>query len=173
MNINYVLTIDPGKATGVAVGRYSITMPMEVIFTGIIPGGTQGFCEWLYNTRDVKTIMESDCSYNFPDDYDELDFDLDVVCENFALRGGDFAPDLEPLRIEGVVIDHFGSIVNWHSPADKSLVGDKFLKRHDLWQTGADVGHSDARDSNDALLHLFAHAMKIRHLPSLEAYWRD
>jgi len=172
MDINYVMAIDPGKATGVAVGRYSITMPMEVIFTEIVTGGTYGFAEWLHNTQDGKTIIDNDCSYNFPDEYDDLEYYLDIVCENFKLRGGNFAPDLEPLRIEGVIMDHFGNIVNWHAPADKSLVGDDFLKEHDLWLTGKDVDHEDARDANDAMLHLFAHAKRIRHMPTLEAYWR-
>ena len=99
-----------------------------------------------------------------------------IPCEPYVstlkLRGGNFAPDLEPLRIEGVIMDHFGNIVNWHAPADKSLVGDDFLKEHDLWLTGKDVDHEDARDANDAMLHLFAHAKRIRHMPTLEAYWR-
>jgi hypothetical protein len=172
MNINYVMAIDPGKATGVAIGRYSIQDPIEVIFTGIIRGGTYGFAEWLFNTRDAKTIIDNDCSYNFPDEYDSLDYHLDVVCENFKPRGGNFIPDLEPLRIEGIIMDHFGNIVNWHSPADKSMVGDDFLKKHGLWLTGKDVDHDDARDANDATIHLFAHAMRIRHIPTLEAYWR-
>lgn len=172
MDINYVMAVDPGKATGVAFGRYSITMPMEVIFTGIIGGGTYGFAEWLHNTHDGRTIIENDCSYNFPENYDDLDYHMDVVCENFKLRGGNFAPDVEPLRIEGVIMDHFGSVVNWQAPADKSMIGDDFLKKHDLWLTGKDVDHEDARDANDAMIHLFVHAMRIRHMPTLETYWR-
>lgn len=172
MDINYVMAVDPGKATGVAFGRYSITMPMEVIFTGIIGGGTYGFAEWLHNTHDGRTIIENDCSYNFPENYDDLDYHMDVVCENFKLRGGNFAPDVEPLRIEGVIMDHFGSVINWQAPADKSMIGDDFLKKHDLWLTGKDVDHEDARDANDAMIHLFVHVMRIRHIPTLEAYWR-
>jgi len=172
MNINYVMAIDPGKATGVCIGRYSIQDPLQVIFTEIVSGGTYGFAEWLFKTQDGKTIIENDCSYNLPEEYEEIDYHLDVVCENFKLRGGNFIPDLEPLRIEGVVMDHFGNIVNWHSPADKSMVGDDFLKKHGLWLTGKDVDHEDARDANDATIHLFAHAMRIRHIPTLEAYWR-
>jgi hypothetical protein len=172
MNINYVMAIDPGRATGVAIARYSIEMPMEVIFTGIIRGGTYGFAEWLHNTHDGKVIIENDCSFNFPENYEELDYHMDVVCESFKIRGGNFIPDLEPLRIEGIVMDHFGSIVQWHTPADKAMVSDDFLKEHDLWLTGKDVDHEDARDANDAMLHLFVHAMRIRHIPTLETYWR-
>jgi hypothetical protein len=38
--------------------------------------------------------------------------------------------------------------------------------------TGKDVDHEDARDANDAMIHLFVHAMRIRHIPTLETYWR-
>lgn len=172
MNVNYILAVDPGRATGVAIGRYTLTDPLEVIFTGIIPGGTVGFAEWLYNTNDAKSIVENDCSYNFPDEYDHLDWHLDIACEVFKPRGGNFAPDSEALRIEGVIIDHYGNIVNWHTPAEKSLVGDDFLKKHDLWVTGRDVDHTDGRDANDAQIHLFVYMMRHRHIPTLEAYWR-
>jgi hypothetical protein len=173
MEIDYVMAVDPGQATGVAIARYSATMPMEVLFTEIVSGGAHGFAVWLHHTRDGKTIVENDCSYNFPEEYDELDYHFGVVCENFKLRGGNFAPDLEPLRIEGILMDHFGTNIEWHSPADKSLIGDAFLKENDLWLTGRDVGHEDARDANDAIIHLFVHAMRIRHLPTLELYWRN
>jgi hypothetical protein len=172
MAINYVMAIDPGKATGIAIGRYSDMMPMEIVFTGIVSDGVRGVALWLHHTRDGKTIMENDCSYNYPEDYDDLDYHLDVVCENFNLRGGNFTPDLEPVRIEGVLIDHFGSIVTWQSPADKKMVGDDFLKSHGFWVTGADVDHEDGRDANDAMLHLFAHAMRTRHMPTLRTYFK-
>jgi len=165
------MAVDPGVATGVAIGRRSVSMPLEVIFTGIIPGGVMGFSEWLYLTDDGKSIMERDCQKNFPEDFANMDWHFDVVCETFKLRGGNFAPNLEPLRIEGVIMDHFGSIVKWHTPADKTLINDEFLKKHDLWQTGKDVGHEDGRDANDALLHLFINSMRTRHIPTLEAYW--
>lgn len=172
MTIQYVMAIDPGKATGIAIGRYSDMMPMEVVSTNIVTNGVYGFAEWLHNTNDGKAIIKKDCSYNYPEDYDNLEYHLDVVCENFNLRGGNFTPDLEPVRIEGVLIDHFGSIMKWQSPSHKSLVGDRFLKEHELWQTGKDVGHEDGRDANDALLHLFAYVMRSKHNPTLEAYWR-
>jgi len=172
MSINYTMAVDPGMATGVAIGRHSVDMPLDVIFVGIIGDGVQGFCEWLYRTRDGKAVVEADCSRSFPEDYATLNFHLDVVSENFKLRNNKFAANLEPLRIEGVLIDHFGNKVSWQSPADKSIVGDEFLKKNDLWQTGKNVGHEDGRDANDALLHLFANAMRTRHIPTLEAYWR-
>jgi hypothetical protein len=172
MSVDYYLAVDPGQATGVAVGRIAEELPLEVIYTAIVPFGTQGFIDWLEQTNNGKAITELDCMKNFPDQYAEIDYHLDVVCERFRLRGGNFTPDLEPLRIEGVLIDRFGSVVHWQEPSDKTLVGDKFLRENDLWVTGKDVGHTDGRDANDALMHLFARALKMRHYPTIDAYWR-
>jgi hypothetical protein len=171
MKIIYVLAVDPGQATGVAIGRYTDELPLKVIFTGIINGGTYGFSKWLDDTNDCGSIIDKHMCDNA---LSPIGAELRVVSENFKLRGGNFAPDLEPLRIEGVLIDHFwDTSLSWQAPADKGLVGDEFLKRHNLWLTGKDVDHTDGRDANDALLHLFAFAMKTKHRPTLEAYWRS
>lgn len=172
MSIDYYMAVDPGKATGVAIGRMSKDSPLEVIYTAIIQGGTLGFIDWLEEVNNGIAITELDCMANFPKEYASIDYHLDVICETFKLHGGRFSPDLEPLRIEGVLMDRFGLIIKWQNPSDKAMVGDDFLKENNLWMTGSTVGHTDGRDANDALLHLFAYSMKIKHGPTLEAYWR-
>lgn len=172
MSVDYYLAVDPGKATGVAIGRLTPEEALEVIYTAIIPNGAQGFIEWLEMTHEGRDITELDCMANFPREYSNIDYHLDVICETFHLRGGVVNPDLEPLRIEGILLDRFQSVVHWQHPSDKILIGDDFLKENDLWVTGSQVGHTDGRDANDALLHLFAYTMKKKHLPTLEAYWR-
>lgn len=172
MSVDYYMAVDPGQATGVAIGRLSKEEPLEIIYTAIIQGGTRGFVDWLQETRNGRAITEMDCMMNYPKEYASIDYHLDVVCETFQTRGNRFAADLEPLRIEGVLIDRFGTVTHWQHPSDKILVGDDFLKKHDLWTTGSQVGHTDGRDANDALLHLFAYTMKKKHTPTLEAYWR-
>ena len=172
MSVDYYMSIDPGKATGIAIGRMTEELPLEVVYRAIIPDGTFGFIEWLHRTRDGKAIVEEDCLKNFRERYMELDWHLDVVCENFRVLSTDFKPNVEPLRIEGVIMDHFGSAVNWQQPSDKKLVGDEFLKKNNLWLTGKEVNHADGRDANDAMLHLFARALKSKHGPTLEKYWK-
>ena len=172
MSVDYYMAIDPGEATGIAIGRITEDDAMEVVYTAIVPGGTTGLINWLENTGNGRHITEFDCMRNYPKQYDEIDYHLDVICETFRVMATRFTANVEPLRIEGVIMDRFGSVVHWQQPSDKKLVGDSFLKEHDLWQTGKALGHSDGRDANDALLHLFAFAMKRKHIPTLEAYWR-
>ena len=173
MTVDYYLAIDPGMATGVAIGRVTEDEPMEVIYKAIIQGGVYGFAEWLYNSRNGKSWAEEDCSKNFPDQYASLDWHINVVCETFRVMATQFTPNVEALRIEGVVMSTFPRVIEWHKPSDKVLVGDEFLKKHGLWVTGKDVGHSDGRDANDAMLHLFAHALKLRHQPTIKQFWRN
>ena len=172
MTIEYIFAVDPGKATGVAFGRISELEAVEIIYAGIIPGGTQGFIEWLDLTDDGYYVARADCEKYYPDEYRRMDYQVNVVSEMFQARMNRFVPDLEPVRIEGVLIDRFRKHMNWQSPLDKTLVGDEFLKRHDLWLTGSMVEHIDGRDANDALLHMFAYLMKRKHVPTLSYYWR-
>lgn len=171
MSVDYYMAIDPGRATGIAIGRMTEELPMDVIYKAIIPEGTVGFAEWLWKMRYGRAVIEEDCLNNFPDSYLTLDWHLDVVCENFRVLSTDFKPNVEPLRIEGIIIDRFGKSVHWQQPSDKKMIGDDFLKEQGLWTTGKKMGHTDGRDANDAMLHLFAYALKSKHEPSLRAYW--
>jgi hypothetical protein len=172
VTVEYIFAVDPGKATGVAFGRITDVEAVEVIYAGIIPGGTSGFIEWLNLTDDGYYVARHDCEKYYPEEYNKMDYQVNIVSEVFQAKMNPFVPDLEPVRIEGVLIDRFGKQLNWQKPLDKSLVGDEFLKLHDLWLTGAGVGHTDGRDANDALLHMFAYLMKRKHLPTLSYYWR-
>jgi len=172
VSVDYYMAVDPGMATGVAIGRVTEEEPLEVIYVGIIPQGAQGFIDWLEFTSNGKAITEMDCMKHFPNEYANIDYHLDIICETFQLRGGVINPNLEPLRIEGIILDRFQSAIHWQHPSDKMLIGDEFLKEHDLWLTGSQVNHEDGRDANDALQHLFAHMAKKRHLPTLHEYWR-
>ena len=171
MTVHYIIAFDPGKATGVAIGRRTDIYPLEVINIGIIPNGVHGFIDWMDQTNGGLNITQHDCLAYFPDFYVEADWDHTIIAEKFTLRNVKFTPDVEPARIEGVLMDRYTRI-EWQQPSDKQLVGDAFLKRHGLWVTGKKVGHSDGRDANDALLHLFAHSMKTGHVPTLECYWQ-
>ena len=172
MTVEYIFSVDPGKATGVAFARITEKEAAEVVYAGIIPGGLDGFIEWLELTDDAYYVARTDCAMYHPDEYKRMDYQVNIVAEVFQSRMNRFVPDLEPVRIEGVLIDRFGKQVNWQKAQDKAMVGDEFLKNHGLWITGSMVDHEDGRDANDALLHLFAYLMRRKHKPTLDYYWR-
>jgi len=150
--MTFLLTFDPGKSTGIALGEYSDSDPYKLVKVWQTQNGLHGVLEWLGEHYGM---------------YDER-----AVSESFILRKTPFMPDVEPLRIEGALMVMYPEIV-WQQPSDKHHVPDSILKEHGLWQTGKPLGHVDGRDANDAIIHALAFLKKNRHVPTLKKYWRD
>jgi hypothetical protein len=148
-----VMAIDPGKATGIARFAYREDLPLELVDAYTVPGGLDGILERPWLIEDAIGAFA-------------------VPFEQFVLSAGNaFTPDLEAVKIEGG-LQAVGVTLNRQSRSDKALVGDSMLKRHGLWRTGKQVGWKDGRDANDAIIHGLAWAMKRRHRPTIERYWK-
>ena len=147
--MTWLLSIDPGVATGIALGWYEETHPYERTDVWIVKGGLDGFLEWY------------DTTYIIADKW---------VAERFVLRDNDFVANTEPLRIEGAM-EALRLHPTYQLRTDKALCKDEVLKEHGLWVTGKMVGHSDGRDANDATIHALAYLKKQKHLPTLKKYW--
>lgn len=151
-----ILSIDPGESTGVAFGEYSDTDGYELVDCTQIQGGANGFLQWAVDNH-----------------FYDLHPELVVVSEKFVLRSSNqFVANVEPVRIEGVMLALWGSDrVVYQQRSDKTLVDDRVLKRHGLWQTGKEHGWVDGRDVNDAIIHGLAFLKKAHHRPTLRKYW--
>ena len=55
--VSYVLTIDPGKSTGIVLGVYGEKVPYTRIQYWQVEDGTQGFCEW-YEEHDGGMVRK-------------------------------------------------------------------------------------------------------------------
>lgn len=152
------LAVDPGQATGVAIGRYLPDEPWKLVHADIVHGGLLGFMDWWMN--DLP-------SHELPVAYDE------TVVEKFILRAAEAVPDVEALRIEGFIVGQLAQEPIWQLRTAKSAVPDQVLKNHDLWQTGKMVNHTDGRDANDAIIHSLVRMKNIRHIPTLAKYFGD
>ena len=151
-----IMSIDPGKSTGVAFGTYSDTEPYRLVDAFQIPGGMRGFYEWLTTEH-----------------FTELDEDYVVVSEKFVLRSSNkFVADLEPVMIEGLMYALWGDRIAYQQRSDKALIGDRILKEHGLWQTGSQHGWVDGRDANDAIIHAIAYLFKTHHKPTLKYFFK-
>lgn len=158
MNMNYVLSIDPGKTTGWAVGQYDEKTPYTVMDFGITHDGMDGFTTWW---RRHTNRLEG---WGFFGDY-EL---ITVVVEGFALSGGNnFVANLDGVEIIGFlkgVVDYL--VIQKRT--DKALVHDDILKRNGMWYTGKQVGHTDGRDVNDAVIHGIVYAIRQKNQPTMK-----
>lgn len=148
-----LLTIDPGLATGYAIGYYDDETPYILKETFIVHDGVYGLADLVAN----GDLLER---------YDEL------IIENFIVRPNQ---PVDPIALE--VIGYMKG-VSWVEPimrlrSDKGKKGfmDSVLKKHGLWQTGKMVGHKDGRDANDAIIHALTWlCFKQKHQPTIERY---
>lgn len=167
------MSIDPGLSTGLAVGHYTEDTPLKITGRQQFAGGLQGFLEW--QGGDI---------------WDLADGSVLVISEKFTPRPNEkfnlTLKSVEPLRIEGALVA-MGMMPDypdprWRSPAAQYFSGGanlterkkksrQFLKDHDLYITGKDVGQKDADDAISATLHLIAYMRHINHLPTLKHYF--
>lgn len=191
--MTYILAIDPGLSSGIVLGKFSDTEPFERVAFWQVEGGLAGFLEWAdrhwtWDSEDFWYALIAKGLY-------VLENDLLVVAEKFTpLNNKGFSHTLdsvEPLRIEGALValglmpaEFPDAEHRWQRPAQMYTHGgtDKasrlrasraWLKSHGLLVTGKQVGCKDANDVNSAQLHLFAHLRKIRHAPTLSAFWPE
>lgn len=148
-----ILSIDPGLATGIAYGYYDEETEYRLRDAWVVHGGVEGVAELYWNSEFLQNPME------------------ELVVENYIMGHGPQDPvALEVIGfIKGV---HQSPIFTLQKRSDKKLVPDKLLRDHGLWKTGKDVGHTDGRDVNDAIIHGIAYLFKSRHAPTLEHYYR-
>lgn len=152
----FLVTVDPGESTGVALGSFGDDKPYTLIETWQPRGGAEGF-------RDF--IEENGFNFGHADHV--------KVAELFVLRSAEKdgrVPNIEPKKIEGLMLAWHWDVIYQHRWM-KANVKDQVLKDHGLWQTGKRFDHPDGRDANDAIVHALAYLKSKRHLPTLRKYW--
>lgn len=153
----YVLSFDPGIATGWAYGHFSNHHPYSVEGVGVIHGGLEGFTEWW-----ASDLVRAEYQANH------------IVIEGFRSRSGQpFAPNLDGVEIIGFLRGtlHALKVPSFYTmqwPTDKALVPDSTVKALGFWQTGKMVNHTDGRDANDAIIHGLAYMLKQKHEPTIK-----
>lgn len=191
-----LVSIDPGKSTGVAVGRYTKSEPFKLTHVYQFDGGVEGF---LANFLFVRSIQDEPYPLDFLSIGENWGTDTGIqyhvapdtgptfVVEKFTARGGanNFAyktDALEPLRVEGAILA-MGIDPIWRSPQHQYIAGGKgseakkrqaaWLKEHGFYVTGKTVGCKDADDARSATAHALSYLRSIKHKPTLDKYFRE
>lgn len=154
--MSYVLGIDPGLTTGVALLEIPDNAPARADLLDEISGGTEGFLTWWSGSLRGY-------------EHDQ------VVCESFALDGRTPKPDLTPVEIIGAlkVLCLPPSHKETHrrlrfqtNTQGKHLMTNEVLKRAGYYPKRWEVkgGHS-----TDALRHALTYVVKtLKHRPTIE-----
>jgi hypothetical protein len=153
-----VLAFDPGGATGWSLWFYDVDEPMQRVDYGVVAGGADGFCEWLW--RHHSLLMRASVH----------------IIEHYVPDGGPGEVD-DALQVEGALRGTLAALclppLVQQRRHDKRQVSDDLLHRVGLWVGNDEVDWEDARDVNDSEIHALAWAKMREHLPTLAAYWPD
>ena len=180
----YVLSIDPGVSTGIALLSYDEDSPAQLVEGWQFTGGVAGLVGWINSmllfpdfsiTQDIWLVQE-------------IIADNRTISEKFTARntrGFSYTTaSLEPLRGEGALIamglmpDYKASEKRWRDPKYQYLVGGKdkaekkrrqhaFLKDNGFYRTGRDLGSPDADDFRSACAHGIVYvARELKHRPT-------
>lgn len=191
MTDQYILSIDPGKSSGVALIQYNDD---SVWLQGVWQpeGGVAGLVKWYSENTEDNHHRTGWALAPTEDGLLELSFfDNDaptIISEKFTpLSGGGFNQTLdsvEPLRGEGALIA-LGLMPDYPDPkwrrpdrqylygganlAEKKRRAHRFLKDSGFYVTGKDVGCKDANDARSAMLHGLSYlAQVVKHKPTYE-----
>lgn len=143
-----VLSLDPGGTTGYAVSWVEPETQIEVVRSGQIKGGLQGFLDFHWD------VLE------------DMPFDK-IVCESFTLREGVYGADLSPVYIIGALEALYPTCdIIYQEPKLKPLCDDERLRKLNL--------HEPSKPHrNDAVRHAVIYLRNNKHIPTLVAGWKE
>lgn len=151
-----IMAVDPGKRTGVVFVTFNDGTPMEVVDSWDIPGGAQGFLDFLDTHRQPARTPEP------------VDF---AVYERFIPREGVHGVGTDAPEVLGVLL-HWANehdlLAVPQSPAGrKKAVPDKVLDKFYQFSGNAD------RNVKEAARHAVWYLKNAKHLPTIRKGWLD
>lgn len=143
---NYVLGMDPGGTTGIALLRYKEDVLPELVYLHQIEGGMEGFYDYFVGSHIGSNL---------------------VVASEVWVEHQKKGVDRTPMYIQGVQYGFWhGEGVVYQEPAQKSLVPDEYLKENNLWTPGK-------RHQMDALIHALVYLRNNDHKPTMQSLAGD
>lgn len=183
----YLLSIDPGVSSGLALISYDADTAPELVEGWQFTGGAAALKKWV-DENDGYPTPDGNCLF-----FKGWDDDVTIVAEKFtarATKGFSYTTAaLEPLRGEGVLLalglmpDYAPAEKRWLDPKYQYLVGGKdladrkkrqhaFLKDIGFYRTNKDFPDSPAKDGADdvrsAMAHGIAYLARTGHRPSFD-----
>lgn len=164
---NYILSIDPGVSSGVALLSYTDETDPVLEKAFQFRGGAEALNSWIRSN-----LWELELLYDGP---------FTSICEKFSPRGSGqgFAytsASLEPLKCEGVLVAH-GLPNEYVSPpqqyfaggkgkAEKKRLQHRALKDMGYYVTGSMVDSPDADDTRSCIAHALSYLTRTGHKPT-------
>lgn len=190
----YIVSIDPGVSTGIALLSYGNDTPPVLEEAWQFRGGVKGLLEWISNhtyeyTEGAEVFRPRGDLELGETSFGHWTDSVTVVAEKFTARntrGFSYTTvSLEPLRCEGALIalglmpDYSAAEKRWVDPGHQYIAGGKdkadkkkrqhrFLKDSGFYRTGKDLDAPDADDLRSACAHALGYLSRSGHKPSYE-----
>lgn len=159
----YILSFDPGKSTGVALGAVDEDNPYWLIQAWQFEDGPRGLIEWLVahagEIGDYAVISEKFVPLNGQPFGQTLDSTIPLVCEGVLLATGVMPDYPDPRWRRASTMYLYGG----SDRPEKLKRARAYLKDRGMLQTGKMVGCKDANDANSAILHGISYAAQVLH----------
>lgn len=192
----YVLSIDPGISTGIALLSFEEDSPAELVHGWQFTEGVAGLLEWWSDYEDNLMGIPG-LAIGIPETLWLRRSDVVIIAEKFTARntrGFSYTTaSLEPLRGEGALIalglmpDYTVAEKRYRDPSLQYFAGGtgkaerkkrqhKFLKDNGFYRTGKDFGTADADDFRSATAHGINYiARELKHRPTFDmiATWGE
>lgn len=186
----YLLSIDPGKSSGLALLAYDDDSAPVLEAAWQFGGGLAGVRSWL--GKSVTPLRLSGTPFHGMAGVPRFTAGGITICEKFSPRPSNVTgfqqslDTVEPLRVEGMLVDreimpdYAPKVKTWRSPSQQYLVGGKdkadkkrrmhkFLKDNGYYRTGKDFGMADADDARSAIAHGINYLIReVKHGPSYQ-----
>lgn len=188
MRTDYILSIDPGLSTGIALLSYSPEEVPELVGAWQIGGGLAGFLDF-FSAPSLPLKLLGSPFYGLAGSW-RFGRGGIVISEKFQpINHSNYAlttASVEPLRIEGAMValgmmpDYTVEEKRWRKPIDQYLFGGKtkaekkkrqhaFLKASGFYKTGKDLGSPDADDFRSSVAHGLGYlARVVKHKPTYD-----
>lgn len=172
MSKQFDIWVDGGVSTGIALVSYSDTEPLKVEQVWQVGNGVRGFLDWFIDADFEGHVPYTVYSEKFtPRQSLTLAASTPLVIEGAMIALGLIPTyDEDPSRYQHPAAQYF---TGGTSLADKKKRSNAWLKEHGFYFTSKDVGQKDADDCRSAVRHAIAHRRKQKHLPTLNAYFKE
>lgn len=183
--MKYLLSIDPGLASGFSGWEYDDDIPARMVEGFQVVGGYAGFRDWLYEYADwhystmggLTIICEKWIPYPTPGHSPTLDSTYPLVLEGVLIDRGIMPAEYPHERWRRSGAQYW---VPTHENGKKLKVAERrkrqlaWLKEStDLYRTPTQMGvkHKDCQDYHSSVFHALSWFRHIDHRPTIEKYW--
>lgn len=154
--MTHILAIDPGLRTGIALTRFEDDEPAELVASWDVPGGVDGFIEWLDATWDADPYRTG--AYF-------------VVYEKFIPREGRHGVGTDASEVIGALL--YWAKKRWIPAVSQPPAGRMKAVPNEVLDKFHKFSGNKDRNVKEAFRHSLWYLKNAQHMPTIYKGWSD